>query len=70
VIKAVISDNDASELASELVSGYTEAEEEDGTLEKAVEELGYFIVCAVRDFNEEQDTKADIARGKAKQGKP
>jgi hypothetical protein len=69
VIKAAISDADASELASELVSGYTEAEEEDGTLEKAVEALAYFIVCAVRYFNEEQDTQPDIARGRAKQGR-
>lgn len=58
MIKAILSDSNAEEIASELVSGYTETEEDDGTLEKAVADLAYFLVSAIRDFNEERERKA------------
>jgi hypothetical protein len=57
VIKAAISDLDASSIADGLISGHTEAEENDGTHEAAVEELAYFLIRAVDDFNEEWKTK-------------
>ena len=50
---ARINDIEAEQMAEGLISGYTEAEEDDGTHDAAVEKLAYFLVRAVEDFNEE-----------------
>jgi hypothetical protein len=58
VIKASLSDADASSIAEGILTSFTPAEEADGTLDKAIDELAYYLIRAVDDFNEEQKAKA------------
>lgn len=54
MIKADLSDADASSLAEGMIRSFTSAEEADGTLDKAIDDLAYYLITAVNDFNEEQ----------------
>lgn len=57
MIKATLNDLDAALAAEGMLSGYTDAEESDGTLDGAIDDLAFYLIRAVEEFNEEQESR-------------